>query len=102
MRSWDEAAKRPRRAAASFAVSWDGRLLERRTPAELEHFRQLASEGLLDELCLTFHPSILGGKSAPAITGPDESFLPRGVALDLLKLEPTPDGFLVRYRVRSP
>jgi riboflavin biosynthesis pyrimidine reductase len=65
-----------------------------------ELFRRLIVEGLLDELWLAWRPCILGGK-APAITGRDEHFLPRGVVLDLLKLERAEDECVARYRVRT-
>ena len=77
-------------------------MIGRPLPNEPELFRNLVASGLLDELWLTFRLCILGGKSAPAITGLEEDFLPRGVVLDLLKLERTADGFLARYRVRAP
>jgi len=63
--------------------------------------RELAAGGLLDELCLAWRPMILGGKFAPAITGLEEGFLPRGIVLDLLKLERKDDGCRVRYRVHA-
>jgi hypothetical protein len=88
--------------AAAFTVSWDGRIVDRRLPEETKRFRELATGGRLDELRLTFRPCILGGKSALPITGLEEDFLPRGIVLDLLKLERTADGFLARYRVRAP
>lgn len=90
----------PRFAVAAFTVSWDGRIIEPPLPEEPKHFRRLAAAGRLDELHLTFRPCIIGGKSAPPITGLDEAFLPRGIVLDLLKVERKPDGILARYRVR--
>jgi riboflavin biosynthesis pyrimidine reductase len=62
-------------------------------------FREMAAAGLLDELHLTWQPRILGGKSAPAITGLEEEFLPRGIALDLLKLKRQGDNCQATYRV---
>ena len=82
-------------------MSWDGRLLEPLLPEERELFRELAVGGQLGELCITFRPCILGGKSAPAITGLTEEFLPRGIVLDLLKLERAGDECVARYRVRA-
>jgi riboflavin biosynthesis pyrimidine reductase len=64
-------------------------------------FRELAVAGLLNELRLTWQPRILGGKSAPAITGLEQEFLPRGIALDLLKLERQGDECLASYRVHA-
>jgi len=96
-------AKAPRRpgVAVAFTVSWDGRLVERGLPEEPELFRELAGGGLLDELCITFRPCIVGGKSSPAITGLKEEFLPQGIALELLKLERAGNECVARYRVRA-
>jgi riboflavin biosynthesis pyrimidine reductase len=66
-----------------------------------ELFRKLAADGLLDELCLAWRPRIVGGKSAPPITGLEEEFLPRGIALDLLKVERGEDEFVARYGVQA-
>jgi riboflavin biosynthesis pyrimidine reductase len=63
-----------------------------------EIFRRLLNEGLLDELCLGWRPRIVGGK-VPSITGRDRDFLPRGVVLDLLKLERGDDECVGHYRV---
>jgi len=68
-------------------------MIERRLPQELKP--------LPDELCITFRPCILGGKFLPSITGIEEDFLPRGIVLDLLKVERTADGIRTRYRVRG-
>jgi riboflavin biosynthesis pyrimidine reductase len=65
-------------------------------------FRELATDGLLDELRISWRPAIAGGRlSLPTITGLDEQFLPRGIVLDLLKLERKQDEFLARYRVHG-
>ena len=101
-RSSKRPARRARRAKAAFTVSWDGRMIERGVPEERELFRDLIAGGLLDELWVTFRPCILGGKSAPAITGLEEGFLQRGIVLDLLKVERTREGIVARYRVRVP
>jgi riboflavin biosynthesis pyrimidine reductase len=66
-----------------------------------EMFRALVAGGLLDELCLAWCPRVLGGKSVPAITGLEDDFLPRGVVLDLLKLERMDGECLASYRVRG-
>ncbi len=88
--------------SASFTVSWDGRLVDPPKPAELKRFRKLAATGLPAELRLTFRPCILGGQSAPPITGLEKAFLPRGTALRLLKLERTPGGITASYRLQTP
>jgi riboflavin biosynthesis pyrimidine reductase len=75
-------------------MSWDGRLIG----AAPEISR--GASGALDELCVTFRPCILGGKSAPPLTGLNEDFLPEGIVLDLLRVERTDGGILARYRVR--
>jgi len=94
-------AKAPRPAViAKFAVSWDGRIVEQSQRQEVERFRELAAGGLLDELWITFRPRIIGGKSAPPITGLTENFLPRATVLDLLKLERRGNECTARYRVR--
>jgi riboflavin biosynthesis pyrimidine reductase len=132
---------RPRPAVtAAFAVSWDGRLLERRSPggrvdAELGDdlppgsgtslpslrkalerlgsqgvrrvafagspalFRKLLAGGLLDELTVAWSPRIVGGPSVPPITGMGGGFLPRGIALELRKLERRADEWVARYGV---
>jgi riboflavin biosynthesis pyrimidine reductase len=61
-------------------------------------FRRLVAEGVLDELCVTWQPRILGG-AMPGITGSDESFLARGVSLELVRLERMGDQCAARYRV---
>ena len=89
-------------AAANFTVSWDGRRIEEKgaKAADAAHIRELAASGLLDEVRITWRPCILGGKSAPAITGLGEDFLPQGIVLDLLKLERVGDECVAKYRVR--
>jgi riboflavin biosynthesis pyrimidine reductase len=117
---------------AALAASWDGRLLEFIPPhgpvdAQLGDgvppgpalkrlhsqgarrvafagspalFRKLLAGGLLDELSIAWRPCIAGG---PPVTGPEASFLPRGIALDLVKLERRGDECVARYRVhREP
>lgn len=66
-----------------------------------EMFRELAAAGMLDELCLVWRPCILGGKSAPPVTGLDEDFLPKGIVLDLLKMERTGAECIAKYRTRA-
>ncbi len=66
-----------------------------------ELFRRLAIEGLLDELLITWRPCILGGSSAPPITGMQKAFLPHGIELDLLELARRDTGCLATYRVRG-
>jgi riboflavin biosynthesis pyrimidine reductase len=66
-----------------------------------KHFRELATDGLLDELRIAWRPSVVGEMSLPPITGLDEQFLPRGIVLDLLRLERRDDEFLARYRVQG-
>lgn len=68
-----------------FVVSWDGRILEK---------RKLANKG---ELLILWRPLIVGGRKAPTITGLGGRFLPKGIAMELLTVERTPDGFLARY-----
>lgn len=61
-------------------------------------FRQLVTEGLLTDLSLAWRPTLLGGQSQ-SITGPDKHFLPRAIALDLLKLERNPQECIAHYRI---
>jgi len=88
----------------NFTLSWDGRSIApggtRRE--EAARFRELAAAGLLDEVCITWRPCILGGKSAPPITGASEEFFPRGIELRLVKIERIGDQCRARYRLRRP
>ena len=97
-------SKRPPRsvrcAQAAFTLSWDGRLIARQAPEEPERIRDLIARGLVHEICVTFRPCILGGKSAPPITGLGGDYLPRGIELDLLNIERIGDDCLARYRIR--
>jgi hypothetical protein len=43
----------------------------------------------------------VGGKTAPTITGLAEEFLPRGIELELLKVERRGDECLARYGIRG-
>jgi riboflavin biosynthesis pyrimidine reductase len=80
---------------ATFAVSWDGRMIE---PGE--GVQELAAAGRLGKINVLFRPKIIGGKSLPPITGLPGEFLPRGVELELLKIERRPEGIRASYRVR--
>ena len=101
-------ARKPRRGpvvTAAFAASWDGRLLEVQRPragregfpGSPVQFRKLLAEGLLDEVSIAWRPCIGGG--AP-ITGPGSKYLPRGIVLELVKLERRGDECVARYRVQ--
>jgi riboflavin biosynthesis pyrimidine reductase len=72
-----------------FTLSWDGRVLEER-------------EGPEGEIWITWRPCVMGGKDAPTITGLGEKYLPRGVALELLKVTRRGDECVARYRVHEP
>jgi len=98
-------ARYPARRAvvsAAFTLSWDGRILSDSPSASPgpDLFRKLAAAGLIGELRITWRPRIAGGKSHLPITGFNPRFLPRGIALDLLKLQRKPAGYLATYRVR--
>lgn len=80
---------------AAVALSWDGRVLGEAP----ENFRELAVRGLVEEVVITFQPRIVGG-GFPPITGLGEDFLPRGISLELLRLERKGDHCRARYRVR--
>jgi riboflavin biosynthesis pyrimidine reductase len=62
-------------------------------------FRALAAAGLVDELSIAWRP-VIAGDSLPPITGRDREFLPRGIVLDLLKIERKEMEYVARYRVR--
>jgi riboflavin biosynthesis pyrimidine reductase len=81
---------RPPRVTAAFALSWDGRILEPLGPVP----------GAIDELRITWRPRIVGGKTAPSITGLARDFLPRGITLDLVKIERHGPECLAIYRLR--
>jgi riboflavin biosynthesis pyrimidine reductase len=61
-------------------------------------FRRLCAEGLLDEISVTWCPSIGGG---PPITGLPGRYLPHGIALDLVRLERRGAECVARYRVQA-
>ena len=63
-------------------------------------FCQLAAEGLIDELQLTFQPRFIGGQAAEPITGLAPAFLPRGIMLNLISARRSGAGYLAAYRVR--
>ena len=95
--------RRARRPAISgaFTLSWDGRVLETSQPEMgVNELRELLAAGRIDKLRITWRPRFSGGKTHPPITGFDPAFLPRGVVLDLLKLQRKADGCLATYRVR--
>jgi len=73
-----------------FALSWDGRVLE----------GQRGDVAAWDEIEVTWRPCVIGGGSAPTITGLPRDFLPRGVELELVKLRRRGQECLARYRVR--
>jgi riboflavin biosynthesis pyrimidine reductase len=59
---------------------------------------QLAAAGLLDELCLTFSPTLVGGDANRILRGPDIDPVTRLELVDLCEA----DGFLfARYRRKS-
>jgi len=63
-------------------------------------FRALTVAGLVDELSIAWRP-VIAGDSLPPITGRDREFLPRGIVLDLLKVERKEMEYVARYRVRD-
>jgi riboflavin biosynthesis pyrimidine reductase len=75
----------------------------RRVAVELSQvrFRELANGGLLDELRIGWRACIAGGKALLPMTGLDEEFLPRGIALDLVKLARGESEYVASYRVRG-
>jgi len=83
----------------NFALSWDGRLMEPRPADELARFRALALDGKVEELSITFHPTILGGPSAPPITGFGDNFLPRGIVLEFVRMKRLGEQCVATYRI---
>jgi riboflavin biosynthesis pyrimidine reductase len=93
-------ARRPG-VIATFTLSWDGRILEKGQPEMgVDEFRELLAAGGIDELRIAWQPRLTGGKAHPPVTGFDPAFLPRGIALELLKLQRKGDGCVAQYRVR--
>jgi riboflavin-specific deaminase-like protein len=62
-------------------------------------FRALISESLVDELHVTVCPRIFGGKKAPTITGFAGDFLPKSVALSIVKTDIIDGECFLRLRV---
>jgi riboflavin biosynthesis pyrimidine reductase len=60
----------------------------------------MAGKGMVEELWITWRPRIIGGKRAGTITGLGKGFLPRGIALKLLKIERIGEECRARYRIR--
>ena len=85
------AASAKRAAVARFVLSWDGRVME----------GAVLPDVLPDEVWVTWKPRIVGGRSAPAMTGLAGEFLPKGIVLDLVKLERGNEECTARYRVRK-
>jgi 5-amino-6-(5-phosphoribosylamino)uracil reductase len=55
-------------------------------------FRALCEIGAVDELYLTWCPLLLGGATAPTLTGPPGEYLPRALKWRLLEMEPNEAG----------
>jgi hypothetical protein len=64
-------------------------------------FRQLATEGMIDEVHISFQPRLIGGKSSEPITGIAPAFIPRSVPLDLISTRRRGAEYLATYRVRT-
>lgn len=76
-------------ASGSYVLSWDGRLIAKED-------RPVAP----GELRITWRPCVIGGNSAPTLAGLGEEFLPRGVALRLVKLRRAHGECIGTYRVQ--
>ncbi len=66
-------------------------------------FRQLAAEGMIDEVHISFQPRLIGGKSSAPITGAAPAFIARSVPLDLISARRKGGRggeYLATYRVR--
>lgn len=87
----------------NFILSWDGRKIGDAGEASHlpEDFRKMVCEAKLDEFRITWRPCVIGGAKAPPLTGLDETFFPRGVALELVSLARKGDEFVARYRIRG-
>ena len=56
-------------------------------------------QGLIDELCLTVCPIVLGGEAAPTWCGGNGFLEASGLKLELLKSETVESEIFIHYRV---
>lgn len=62
--------------------------------------RSFLEENLVDDLHLTLCPRIFGSATAPTLTGPPATFLPKSVVWKLMKSETIGDECFLRYRAQ--